>query len=191
MALVNFNKSTAAAATLDTAFEGNKAATLIDSTKPKGLVNLFEDLKEIQCAHFMSDGSWSMYELLQYALSRFDGPCDVWLTTYSMTELSARVIAKLKDSDKIANLNVLMDYKSKMRYPQVDQLIRNVATRMGLTHLHAKVLVIGNRKNYLTVIGSANWTKNPRVEVGVIDQSQHVAAEHIHWIEEMITHSQQ
>jgi hypothetical protein len=58
----------------------------------------------------------------------------------------------------------MMDYKSKMRYPQVDQLIRNVATTIHLEHIHAKLLIVQLGKHTLTLIGSANWTKNPRLK---------------------------
>ena len=188
MSLINFNKpKEAVASSLDISVEGNAGQKMTSALKPNGLANLFEELKELQCIHFVSDGSWSMYDFLMHVLDLFSGPSNVWITTYSMTELSARILAKLKDAGKIKELRLLMDYKSKMRYPQVDQLIRNVADEMALTHLHAKLLIIQNGQNMLTVLGSANWTKNPRIEIGVIDKTVSVGLGHIDWISKKIT----
>jgi hypothetical protein len=189
MSLVNINKQTTAPDANDVVIEGNSSNTLSLAGKPNGLPGLFADLETNPCLHFISDGHWSMYDLLLHAVESCDTPSDVYITTYSMTELSARVIAKLKDSGKIKTLHLLMDYKSKMRYPQVDQLIRNVATSIGLTHLHAKVLVVMSGTKSITVIGSANWTHNPRVETGVIDTSIYIALSHVNWITQKITES--
>lgn len=189
MPLINFETKHNAAdrRQSDVLIAGSEGGDVVHSYKMAGLETLMQEMKNNLCVHFVSDGNWSLYDYLIAALEDHMGACDVWLTTYSMTELSARILAKMKDSGKIANLYVLMDYKSKMRYPQVDQLVRNVATRMGLVHIHAKVLIIGNGSVYRTLIGSANWTKNPRLEVGVIDSSDHVARQHIQWIEKSIT----
>lgn len=185
MSLINFNNpdlNRESPPGTQITMEAGSASNVVSSGKPKGLESLFDELKKFACLHFVSDGSWSMYDFLILALEQFERPSNVWITTYSMTELSARVLAKLKDSGKINELKLIMDYKSKMRYPQVDQLIRNVATELALTHLHAKLLIIQNGKDYMTILGSANWTKNPRVEIGVIDKSIYVGLGHIEWI---------
>lgn len=182
MSLINFNSSNEKKKSVDVSIEGTSTAHVSNAMRPKGLENMLAELKEMDCLHFVSDGSWSMYELLMHLLQMFDSPSNVWLTTYSMTEMSARIIAKLKDEGLIDELHVLMDYKSKMRYPNVDQLIRNACTSMGLTHLHAKVLIIKNGKNVLTIVGSANWTKNARIETGVIDKNVYVGLGHLSWI---------
>ena len=169
MSLINFNSLPSSKEQTPGAqitLEASSATNVVTATKPKGLESLFGELKEMQCIHFVSDGSWSMYDFLMMALEQYEGPSNVWITTYSMTELSARVLAKLKDSGRINELKLIMDYQSKMRYPQVDQLIRNVATELALTPLHAKLLVIENGKNFLTFVGSANCTKNPRIASG-------------------------
>lgn len=186
MSLINFKSNRKTDAPVDISIEASSTPHVVQAMRPKGMEGLLNELKFISCLHFVSDGSWSMYELLMCLLEQFATPSKVYITTYSMTELSARIIAKLKDDKQIEELHLLMDYKSKMRYPNVDQLIRNACTSMGLAQLHAKVLIIKNGEHTLTIIGSANWTKNARIETGVIDKNTHVAESHIKWITQKI-----
>lgn len=189
MSLVNFNKPAAQVPQNDIAINGNSTSTITDACKPNGVKELLAAATQNMCIHFVSDGNWSMYDFLIAAVLELGKSCNVWITTYSMTELSARVLAQMKDKGEISDLHLLMDYKSKMRYPEVDQLIRNVASSIGLTHLHAKVLVINNGNKFITMLGSANWTKNPRIETGVIDTSTYIALGHINWITQKISQS--
>jgi hypothetical protein len=69
---------------------------VVSALKPQGLDAIFEALQQKPCIHFISDGSWSLYDFLLKALEDKTG-ANVYITTYSMTELSARIIAKLKE----------------------------------------------------------------------------------------------
>lgn len=130
--------------------------------------------------HFVSDGSWSMHDFLLGIIDDYP-QAKVWLSTYAITETSARILCDLQHQGKISKLNILGDYRIKDRYPAVEQLLQSNATLRG-TQIHGKVLVINAQDQYLTVLGSANWTTNPRIELGVIDQSADVANFHSEWI---------
>ena len=190
MSLVRFNKDTHAdqSASLSEAFSGNTSGTLVKTNTPGfQLADLYRQCSQRECIHFLNDGRWSLYDFLKLVVEQGNRPSNVWISTYSMTELSARVIAQLVDRGHIGKLHLLMDYESKIRYPQVDQLLSNVATTFGLTQLHAKVLVIMGEYGCITLIGSANWTRNMRIESGIIDRTTLVAMHHSTWIEKLIS----
>src|ERR1043166_6088749 len=50
--------------------------------------------------HFITGGQWSMYQFLERALE-VTGPAALWLSTYSITEMSARTLANLQDAGLI------------------------------------------------------------------------------------------
>lgn len=166
---------------------------MIAAGAPSGLPRLIDACATHGCVHFVTDGSWSLYDLLLHVAGEHTIR---WLciTTYSMTELSARVIGQLVQQGKIQQVYFLMDYKAEMRYPNVYQILRNIG-QVASTHLHAKVMVMEYAADqddapvqHLTLLGSANWTRNPRIEVGVLDASPAVATQHREWILQKFTH---
>lgn len=135
-------------------------------------------------------GNFAMHDLLLQLLElvKLDNGKvpDVWITSFSMTPFSANVIGALKVDGKIDKLSILMDKESKTRYPQVDQILKNICNDYAFTQIHAKVLVVSNGFHSFTVIGSANWTKNPRIESLVILKGNLYAFKNIDWITEEI-----
>jgi hypothetical protein len=162
--------------------EASQMGTFLDASSKQDMRRLIADIDKPRAIHFMTRGAWSMYDLLLYIVTSYH-PVNIYITTYSMTELSARIIAQLCDSGLIASLTIVMDQKSQMRYPNVDQILRNIAT-VAYTPLHAKVLCVEHGYNCFTVVGSANWTRNRRIETGVIDYSQG-ARQYITWIKSL------
>lgn len=168
MALINFsNENSSTASPQQMVFPATSPASLIDA-RAMGIDDLIEGL--IGCSAFITNGQWSMYDFLLVAVEKFK-PCDVYLSTYSMTEMSARVIGKLVQDGLIRNVTFLMDYKAEARYPNVHQILRNIG-HVHSTQIHAKLLVIRSESGMCcSLLGSANWTKNRRIEAGVLDFS--------------------
>ncbi len=133
-----------------------------------------------QSIHFVTDGSFSMHDLLIKLMPNLY-PCSVWIATYAITELPARILADMVAEGKISKLYILGDRRIRERYPAVEQLISNVS-EIKTTQIHGKVLVIKSGNKYLTVLGSANWTTNPRIELAIADKCPDVAKFHIDWI---------
>lgn len=188
MPLVTINK-TASPSSVKTA-SGSSSAIAYDGL----LDGVFAQLQTCNYVHFRSDGQLSMHDFLmtgiEYLKTIVDpslhASCTVHLTTFSMTELSARILAQLKDAGSIAHLHILIDKEAQIRYPNVNQLISNVADSIGHVSIHAKVLLISMGNASLTMLSSANWTKNPRIEVGVIDSDINIYNYHRSWIDSKI-----
>lgn len=125
------------------------------------------ELKQNFHYHFWSKGQWSMHELLDYLIRQI-GPADVYLTTWTVTEDPVRRLFMLKKEGLISSLHCVLDYRIKGRKPAPFQLLEQTADSIKLSQCHAKSLVIISPNWSVSVVGSANFSKNPRLEVGVI-----------------------
>jgi len=188
MALISFSKDKHISGTSsqEVVFDAHACTKVEDANTRNGLASLLAQMDGVQCRHFVTDGSWSLFDFL-LKLAETKPIEELYITTYSMTEMSARVIGQLVVDKKILKVFFLMDYKSEMRYPNVHQILRNIGT-LEVTKLHAKVMIVKfSDEQYYTLIGSANWTQNPRVEAGVLDNNPTTAKQHIQWINKKIT----
>lgn len=141
-------------------------------------------LEPEQNTHFVSRGEWSMHDLLEFVLGQ-TGPADIYLTTWALTEEPVRKLFFMKEAGLIKNLYCLVDYRLQVRKPEPLQLLKNMTDHIEFTQCHAKVTVIENEDWQVSVMGSANYTKNPRIEAGILSTLSQVAAFHKEWIKSL------
>lgn len=165
-----------------------KPANLDQQEHLKYLASI-DDLINGNTQYFITNGNWSMYDLLIRLVDKIVSPVEVFLTFYSMTELSARILAKMVQEGKIRQLTIIYDRKSEIRYPNVHQILQGIA-RMKPVHIHAKLMLVRSidTNNHITVLGSANWTRNPRIECGIYDTNPAHANLFIEWFQQHFTH---
>lgn len=138
-------------------------------------------LSNSRCVHWVSEGDWSMHDLL-FSLLDYTGPANVYLSSYAFSEFPARMIAEYKSRKIIKDLFCLIDKRLDVRSASALTMIKNVATRLELVNTHAKVTVIENDEHLIVVIGSANYTVNKRYECGVIITDSAAALFHKNWM---------
>jgi hypothetical protein len=153
--------------------------------KLKMLLDKLEDKKHI---HFVSNGDWSMHDLVTELLNKFS-PADIFITTYALREFAVRQLIFALEKKQLLSVTMLLDARAKTRTPEVYQLASMNLNRIHLTEIHAKVTVIRSPKGCVTVIGSANFTSNRRIEAGIISMGQDVANFHIEWIENTLNNA--
>lgn len=146
---------------------------------------LIGSIKQNETIHYATSGAWNAHELLEHLL-KITGPAKVYFTTWAMSENPVRTILNLIDEGLITELNCVFDLKVQDRAPKVFELIKGITSRVRLVHCHAKVFVIENDQWAISNSGSANWTRNPRMEAGVISADRKVAEFHRQWIMRLI-----
>ncbi|WP_409627919.1 hypothetical protein [Belliella pelovolcani] len=154
----------------------------------KSLTELAHTIGELDhdtTIQYCTGGRWSMHQLLQYALLK-TGPAKVWMTTWTITEEPMRVVLELIKTGLITELSAVLDYRIERRKPEAFQLASNIITKIKLTKCHAKVLVIQNDAWNIAVVTTANFSKNPRIEAGVIFTDKASAEFHKKWIDDVI-----
>lgn len=130
-------------------------------------------------------GVWSMLHLLLYLVRTFTGKAEVWITTWSINEDVIKQLVMTREQELIGQIHFLFDYRVKKYRPGAYFLAeKNFDTR--ITSCHAKVTVIRGEKMDVTVLGSANYTRNNRIEAMMIIPGKQEADDHQRWIDERL-----
>lgn len=135
---------------------------------------------------FWSNGDWSLWELIFYLLQYTGSGTEIYLATWSISELSARKLSQWINEGYISKLVGVVDFRTKNRHPAAFFLSKNAFSDIKLANCHAKVTVLKGKDNYITINGSANWTENPRLESGTILNCQNTALKNIDLIEQIV-----
>jgi len=139
------------------------------------------EIEKNEIKQFVTRAQWSNHELLEYILS-FTGPAEVYLTTWSISENPVRVIVGLLEKKLITELHCVFDYRIRTQNANAFQLAENNFVHIKLVKCHAKIMVVVNEEWSVTVIGSANFNNNPRIESGVIFTDRKSAVFNRDWI---------
>ncbi len=142
-----------------------------------------------QIRHIVSKGSWSNHQLVKYLLLKF-GPAHLYMTTWSMTEDPLRQLVQLRHEGLILSARCILSERINERTPGVMQFANSFFDELKLLRLHAKVTVLMGENYGLAVVGSANFTRNPRVEAGIIDTHLNAAHFHKNWITDELRKSE-
>ncbi len=118
-------------------------------------------------AAYYSEGDFSMHELLE-ALLDLTGPASVKITSFSITEVAIRAFHRLSEERKITNLRCILDQTVKSYRLGLLLFAVNVSSEIALAKNHAKIILIENDKWKLTVVSSANFNVNDKIEAGIV-----------------------
>lgn len=146
------------------------------------------EIEQNQIIHFASAGEWSSHNLLFHLLAQ-TGPAAVHIASWSITEDPCRMLINGLNNGQITALHLLFDWRVKIRCPAAAALAKHNASSCYLTSCHAKTTVITNDKWQIAIVGSANYTNNPRIEAGIIHASETAATFHRQWITACISNA--
>jgi hypothetical protein len=149
------------------------------------IVDIMANVSENHLTHYWTDGAWSMHQLLT-GLLHLIGESDVLISTYALSETSVRTMDKLKESGYIKSLNCVIDNRVDTRSAASFQFFKALANKVVLADCHAKVTILIGKSRSLIVIGSANYTENKRMEVGIISDDAASCNFHKEWIENLL-----
>ena len=145
------------------------------------LHQVFGQVAQQQSVHYVSLGDWSTHDLLFFLLEQ-TGPARVYFTTWAISEYAIRQLYQFIEQGLILELKGIFDYRNGIRKPAELQFLQKITTDIKAAKCHAKVTVIENDNWGISVVGSANYTRNPRIEAGVLCCDKNVAAFHRDWI---------
>jgi hypothetical protein len=156
----------------------NKHTTAKEASE---LINAIHNMEQDTHYHFCTAGSWSLHDMIALVCEKI-GSSRLYLTTWTITEEPMRVLFKLINDGYISELNCLFDYRIEKRKAEAFQLAKVTSSNIKLTKIHAKAAVLINDEWAVSIVGSANLTKNPRIEAGMISTNRGVAEFHAGWI---------
>lgn len=119
--------------------------------------------------HYYSDGAFSFINLIDYIITQVDNPVHIFLCSYSISVSSIRHLKRLIDKGIVLSIQFLIDNRVRSISPKnFDELIGTFPNAYRCTSLHAKVCLIYNADWNISIVGSQNLTKNPKLERGII-----------------------
>src|SRR5947208_1724223 len=90
---------------------GDLAEAMCTSMELKEVV---EHVRQRSTVYWVSDGNWSMHQLLM-AMLEIAGPSTVFISTYALSETPARYLVQLKESGVIKELFCVIDNRVDTR----------------------------------------------------------------------------
>jgi hypothetical protein len=150
------------------------------------LQEVFGSISQDRILPFVSLGDWSTHDLLFFLLEQ-TGPARVYFTTWAISEYAIRQLYNLIGQGMILELKGIFDYRNGIRKPAELQFLEKISTEIKPAKCHAKVTVLENENWGISIVGSANFTRNPRIEAGVIFTMKEVAAFERNWIEKELS----
>jgi hypothetical protein len=141
----------------------------------KALASSFPEYQENLTCVTLSK-KWFQHEMLTF-FSQIIKSGNCFVASWSITEEPARKLVALKQSGQIAKLSCLFGERLRVLAPASLQLIIANADQVKLTRSHAKVVTLFNSYKGVTIIGSANFSKNARLEAHTVIYSQTIASE--------------
>lgn len=141
---------------------------------------------EPNCVYpFWTDGKWSYHQLIKQLVTQAKYS-DIYVSTWAITEEPLRVLYNLKSNGYLNQICGIFDYRLGERSPKGYAFAKDFFDKIILTENHSKVTVIDAEEIKITVIGSANWTKNKRLEAGTIITHNQTAAQFINLFNQKI-----
>jgi hypothetical protein len=139
------------------------------------------ELEHNETIHVVSAAEWSTHDLIAH-LVETTGPVDLWFATWSISEDGLRAMLRLREQGKVRSVQALLDWRIKVRKPEVAQLAKAQVDQLRVYSCHAKVYILRNKQWGVSICSSANLTNNPRIEASVITEDRELADWHIAWL---------
>jgi hypothetical protein len=153
----------------------------ITGEKLQVLQTTIGSLNPDECIHFKTAGAWSNIHILEYILMQ-TGPANIYFTTWSISAEAIARFTEWENQGTAKQIFAVLDAGIRNRKPELYQQSIGAFANLAITHVHAKVTVVQNLTHHITLMGSANFTRNPRIETGCVTWNKALANAHIQWI---------
>lgn len=139
-------------------------------------------VRECPLQAFVTD-KFQLFDTIETVLKEV-GPCQMIITSFSMSEEFIRKIYRFKEAGRIQGVTVIIDHKASAKVSKLLNFAGNVFDTVLLGSNHSKVVLLWNDHSQISIITSQNLTRGNRQESTVIttdlqvflDLAQDVAA---------------
>ncbi len=136
----------------------------------KNCSNKFNKLQSLEANitfPYVSEGEFSMHQLLEFLLTQ-TGAAKVHIASFSITEVAIRSFLNQIEKKYISDLTCIFDLSVRRHRLGLLYFMNNVVNLIALTKNHSKLILIENIRWKVTVISSANFNVNDKIEAGII-----------------------
>ena len=118
--------------------------------------------------HRILDGTWSLYELLDYILED-TGPVHAFISSFSISEAAICSFHQMFEDGRLLSLRCLLDNSLRKTKTPLLFFLQNIGAEVKLTLNHSKIILIHNHNSFVSINASANMSRNRRIEALVLD----------------------
>lgn len=130
---------------------------------------------------YCSGGEWSTHDLIFFLLSKI-GPSNLTAATWSVSEAATHKLIEKMEDGLITGTHFLVDWRVRVRTPAFLAVAKHRFSDVRVGNCHAKIFVLDNPGWTVSVVGSANFTNNPRIEAGHLSTNEVIGNFHKNWI---------
>jgi hypothetical protein len=120
-----------------------------------------------QSIHRMLDGSWSLYELIDYIIDT-TGPVNAFISSFSISEAAVCSFQQMLEDGRFKSLSCLLDSSLRKTKTSLLFFLHNTGAGLRLTLNHSKIILLHNETWYISINASANMSRNRRIEAMVL-----------------------
>ena len=144
-----------------------------------------------ECVLIKSNGCSDTGSIFEY-ISETGIIDEMYLSTWIISRTNIDYLAEKIDAGKIKKLVFIISVRQKqLKKSNYAHLVEELQKRKEIAtfkvcNCHAKTFSCKVGKNYYTVTGSGNWTKNPRIENYIVMNDKDVFLHNKEWMEDLI-----
>jgi hypothetical protein len=147
--------------------------------------------KQNEALYIKTNGCSDTGSIFWNALETFENIESLYLSTWIISRESIDALCRAVDEEKLSNLYFVVSKRLKeLKKSNYNHLVEQFEQRQNIKfktlNCHAKTFSFNTGKNYFTVIGSGNWTENPRIENYVIINDKAAFEFNKEWMSELL-----
>jgi hypothetical protein len=147
--------------------------------------------QEGETLHIVANGKFDFWSFIPVIIELMGGKTAAFYgSTWTLNRENCHEMLKLYDEGKVSGLNILTGLYFKQRESAVYATLLNGILdrrqRYKCLENHAKVALLSNGTDYITIEGSANFTANPRVEQYAISNGRDLHDFHKVWMDDIL-----
>jgi hypothetical protein len=110
------------------------------------------------------------------------GKCELHFATYAIKQYQANLFCDMLHNGLLSEISALCDYRLPVADANAHDLLEKNCKHFGLKRTHAKLVCLRNETLGISVVSSANFTSNTKLDVAVITVDKAITNARIDWI---------
>jgi hypothetical protein len=141
--------------------------------------------------HIVANGKFDYWSFIPVIIDLMGGQTNEFYgSTWTINRENVVELFEIFDNKQISKINMLTGLYFKQRessvYATLLEGILSRGQRFKCLENHAKIVLLNNGVDYITIEGSANFTANPRIEQYAITNSKELHDFHKEWLDEIL-----
>ncbi len=133
--------------------------------------------------HFTSNGRFALHDIVIHIANGITDANSI-ITSFNISVIAAKSLIRAWDKGIFTSLSFVLNAQKKHNFKEAIKLIDGKFP-IAFTAIHAKVALIWNKKQFITIITSGNLSNNNNYERGIISTSRKVFEFDKNWIDEL------